>query len=110
MKYTNLKKIKASKLYKELEKLNSDIYLEKQNEEYFCQVNLHTNRFGINYIPSFIFSEEDFMEYVNNFDIDEEAILLKTTDCGYPSGISLIDTIKDIQECKETLIEITKKL
>ena len=110
MEYTSIKKIKNSKLYKELEKLDNDISLHKQGKEYYCEVNLYTEKFGINYIASFYFSEENFVEYVNNFDIEEEAIFLKTNNCGYSKEYSLIDTINDIENFKNKLINITQKL
>ena len=110
MKYTSIKKIKNSKLYKELEKLTDDISLHKQGKEYYCEVNLYTEKFGINYMLSFYFSEENFVQYVNNFDIEGEAIFLKTNNCGYPKEYTLIDTIYDIENFKNKLINITKKL
>ena len=110
MKYTSIKKIKNSKLYKELEKLDNNISLYKEGKGYYCEVNLYTEKFSINYIPSFYFSEENFVEYVNNFNIEEEAIFLKTNYCSYPKEYSLIDTINDIENFKNKLINITQKL
>ena len=110
MEYISIKQIKNSKLYKELEKLGNDISLHKQGKEYYCEINLYTEKFGINYIVSFYFSEENFVQFVNNFDVEEEAIFLKTNNCGYPKEYTLIDTIDDIENFKNKLISITQKL